>query len=161
MFAAGLASSSLVTSALSQTVAGFAGRASAELKGFDADLDSGNLSGAQSFLSALQQKASAQGAAPAGSSISSEFAQVRQDLHGNDLIAARSDFATLKSDLAQMHRAGQTPGAASGQTSAGSSDSSSPLSALQSLNLMQQSAYNSALHLTLPSSVPSLSVNSW
>ncbi len=155
MFAAGLPTSNLLTSALSQTVAGFAGHASAALKGFDSDLDSGNLSGAQSFLSALQQKVNARGQAPAGGAISGEFAQVNQDLQSGDLVSAHADFASLKSSLAHLNQ----PGSSTAPPS--SADPGSSLASLQSLNLLQQSAYNSALHLTLPTSMPSLSVSSW
>lgn len=155
MFAAGLPTSNLLTSTLSQTVAGLAGHATAALKGFDADLDSGNVSGAQSFLSALQQKVNARGQAPAGGAISGEFAQVNQDLQSGDLVSARADFASLRSSLAHLNQ----PGSSTAQSS--SADPSSSLASLQSLNLLQQSAYNSALHLTLPTSMPSLSVSSW
>lgn len=156
MFAAGLPTSNLLTSALSQTVAGLAGHASAALKGFDADLDSGNVSGAQSFLSALQQKVNARGQAPAGGAISGEFAQVNQDLQSGDLVSARADFASLKSSLAHLNQPGSSTAAP-----LSSADPTSSLASLQSLNLLQQSAYNSALHLTLPTSMPSLSVSSW
>ncbi|MFP5228803.1 MAG: hypothetical protein ACLGXA_14375 [Acidobacteriota bacterium] len=160
MFAAGLAASNLLTSTLSQTVAGFAGRASSTIKGFDSDLDSGNLSGAQSFLSALQQKATAQGAAPAGSAISTQFAQVGQDLQAGNAAAARSDFSTLTSSLAHLHHAGKAGSSNLVPASTASTDPSSP-AALQSLNLLQQSAYNSALQATLPPNLPSFSVSSW
>ncbi len=157
MLAAALPTSNFLASALSQTVAGFAGHASAALKGFDADLDSGDVSGAQTFLSALQQKVNARGEAPAGGAISGQFAQVNQDLQSGDLVTARADFSNLRSSLGHLHppergALAETPSSAA---------PSSSLATLQSLNLLQQSAYNSALHLTLPPSSPSLSVSSW
>jgi hypothetical protein len=151
--------SNFLPSAMSQTLAGFAGRASTALKSFDSDLDSGNVSGAQSFLSTLQQKVNAQGGAPAGSSLATQFSQVSSDLASGNLSAAKSDFASLQSGLAQLRKGAQSLG--TGSQVGSSANTGSEQSALQSLNLMQQSAYNTALNLTLPSAAPSLSVSSW
>jgi len=175
MHALNIPATNLFTNTVQQTVANFASRASNAIHSFESDLQSGDVAGAQSFLSALEQKAAAQGAAPAGSNLATQFTQVSNDLQSGNLTAAKSDFSTLATGLAQIrHSPAQPkstivrsePGSFAMQNSAASQNSasappSSPMSELQSLNVLAQGAYNTALNLTLPTAVPSLSLNSW
>ncbi len=167
MHALGLPTSNLFPNTIQQTVAGFASRASNALHSFESDLQSGDVAGAQSFLSTLEQKAGAQGAAPAGSGIATQFSQVSSDLQSGNLTAAQSDFSSLATSLSQLRHAVQPKSTlvgsdpSSGATQSSTSAQSSPMSELQSLNVLAQGAYNTALNLTLPAAVPSLSLNSW
>ena len=134
-----------LTGAASQVLTGAASRASSAVKSFESDLDSGNVAGAQSFLSTLQQKFSQTGAA---STVSSGINQIGNDLKSGNLAAAKSDFAQLKQSLMQ---AGQA------QSGAGAGDAAS--SSLAAMNALQQGAYSAAINLSMPASSSSLSVN--
>lgn len=135
--------------AASQAATGLTGRASGP-SSFESDLASGNVAGAQSFLSALQTKLSAGKPGAAGSAISSQIAQVSGDLSANNLTTARKDFSRLKQILGQQKQVlaqqNQEPSASS-------------LSALSSYNALQQGAFSSAVNLSMPGSTPSLSIN--
>jgi ribosomal protein S20 len=154
----------LFTNAVSQTVAGFANRASSAARNFESDLQSGDIAGAQSFLTALQQKLGAQGSTPAGSAVSAQIKQVSNDLQSGNLTAAQTDFSNLQLSISQLkHRPGlPASGNRSGAQAPGSAGTttSSALADLQSYNPLQQNAFSGALNLSLPASVPSLSVNS-
>jgi len=163
MHALAMPATNLFSSAVEQAVSGFASRASAAIKGFESDVQAGNGAGAQSFLSALQQKVTAQGA-PASGTVSAQFSQVSNDLQAGNLLAAQADFSTLATSLSQLkHRSAQPSASANNSqpSTPNSGDGNSDLPTLQSLSGLQQSAYDSALSLSLPSAVPSLSINSW
>jgi len=136
-------------SAASQLVSGTASRASSAVKSFESDLDSGDISGAQSFLSTLQQKISLAGQNSGSSAISSQLGQIGNDLKSGNLTAAKSDYAQLRQSLSSVT---QDQGATG--TGAASNAALAAYSALQ-----QQSAYSSALNLSMPASMPSLSVS--
>lgn len=133
-------------SAASQLVSGAASRASSALKSVGSDLDSGNVTGAQSFLSTLQQKISQAGQS---TSLSSQFSLIGNDLTSGNLTAAKSDFSQLQQSLSSLSQDQSTSGAGTA--------SSAALAAYNALQ--QQSAYSSALNLSMPASMPSLSVS--
>jgi hypothetical protein len=73
------------------------------------DLQSGNVSKAESDLAALQPGAASSSSSSSSgtpSLISQGFNQLAQDLQSGNITAAQSDYATLQQDLQQ--RAGQT-----------------------------------------------------
>jgi hypothetical protein len=157
-----LPSGSMLTSAVSQAVQGFASRASSQLKTFTDDVQAGNVPAAQSFLSTLQQKVTAQNGFATGNALSGQFAQVNSDLQSGNLTAAQTDFANLQHSLSEAkHSAKGTSGPSSAGTTASNSANSTIAPELYSSNALQQAAYNSALNLSMPASVPTLSVNSW
>lgn len=158
-----LPTSNLFTQAVSQIANGFASRASSQVKSFESDLQSGDMNGAQSFLTALRQKLGTTVSTPAGAATSAQITQVSNDLTAGNLTAAQTDFSSLQLSLSQAkHRPSQTsgPAQASGLPQATPASSQSALAALQSPEILQQSAFNSALSLSMPPSLPSLSVNS-
>jgi len=134
-----------LTDQAAQVLSAATSRASSAAKSFESDLDSGNIAGAQSFLSTLQQKLSETGA---NSAVSSGIAQIGNDLKSGNLAAARLDFADLKQSIAS---AKQTPNPTATGDAAGAS--------LAALNLLQQSAYSAAIGLSMPAGSSSLSVN--
>lgn len=136
-------------SAASQLVSGAASRASSAVKSFESDLDSGNITGAQSFLSTLQQKISLAGQNAGTGALSSQISQIGSDLKSGNLAAAKSDTTQLQQSLSFLTQ-GQ------GTTGAGTA-SGAELAAYNALQ--QQSAYSSALNLSMPASTPSLSVS--
>jgi hypothetical protein len=141
-----------------------ASRGSAGVKSFESDLDSGNIAGAQSFLSALQQKLPVGNSGGTASAVSSQITQVSNDLKSGNLTAARSDFSQLKLTLAQHKPGSAAPASNSGssatQTSAASGNAlDSSLAALASYNALQQGAFTGAVNLSMPASIPSLSIN--
>jgi hypothetical protein len=151
----------ILTGAASQFIGAVGSRAASALGGFESklnsnlssgldsslgsSLDSGNIAGAQSFLSTLQQKLSQTGSSPA---ISNGIAQIGSDLKSGNIAAAKTDFASLRQTLEQL---GQTQGA----TGAGDAASTS----MAAMNLLQQSAYSAAINLSMPAGASSLSVN--
>jgi hypothetical protein len=146
----------------SQAVAALANRASTSATNFESDLQSGNIGGAQPFLATLQTKLGVQSPNTPGSTISAQIAQVSSDLKAGDLSAAQNDFASLRAGLSHATKGASLPIAGNGTgsaTGASGAASDSPLAALQSYNVLQ-SAYNSALNLSLPEAAPTLSVNS-
>lgn len=164
-----LPTANLFTQAVSQIANGLANRASSQVKSFESDLQSGDMNGAQSFLTSLRQKLGTAVSTPAGAATSAQITQVSNDLTAGNLTAAQSDFSNLQLGLsAAKHRPGQPenrgsanpPAAISGTASSPSTASQSALAALQSPSVLQQEAFNSALNLSLPASLPSLSVNS-
>lgn len=136
-------------SAASQLLSGAASRASSAVKSFESDLDSGDVSGAQSFLSTLQQKISLAGQNSGSGAISSQLSQIGSDLKTGNLAAAKTDYAQLRQSLSSLTQDQGTTGAGTA--------SSSALAAYTALQ--QQSAYSSALNLSMPASMPSLSVS--
>jgi outer membrane protein assembly factor BamD (BamD/ComL family) len=81
------------------------------------DLQSGNLSAAQSDFATLQQLQPQSGttsSAPDGNPITQAFNQLAQDLQGGNLPAAQQDFATIQQDF--QNRAAQTQQASQAQT---------------------------------------------
>ena len=163
-----LPTANLFTQAVSQVANGFANRASTQVKSFESDLQSGDMNGAQSFLTSLRQKLGTAVSTPAGSAVSAQITQVSNDLTAGNLTAAQSDFSSLQLSLsAAKHRPGQqenrgnaNPPAAVSAGASSAATAQSALAALQSPSVLQQEAFNSALNLSLPASLPSLSVNS-
>lgn len=149
------------TNLVSQTLSGFANRASTAAQNFESDLQSGNITGAQSFLSALQQKLSVGSTGAPGTGLSPQFAQVSQDLTTGDLAGADSDFSQLEAVFSQLKHGAQAPtsGPRLDNNIASRMTGDPSLEGLSGNYLLQQSAYNNALNLSVPSSVPSLSVN--
>ncbi len=133
------------TSAASQALNGAASRASSTVKSFASDLDSGDIAGAQSFLSALQQKLSLSGA---GSAVSAQLAQVGSDLGAGNVTAAKTDFTQLQDSIAQWKQTQLPPGSGAGSGGL-----------LAAGNDILQSAYAAAANLALPASLPSLSLS--
>lgn len=165
MIALAAPAAGLVSDALSQVMSGFANRASAAAKGFDADLQSDNVGGAQSFLSALQQKLTAQGNAPAGSAVAAQFSQISNDLSTGNLAAAKADFSSLQQSISHLKHGSSAEASGSGTGDPGQALASAAaydprLASLQSYNPVHQAAFSGALSLSLPSGMPSLSVNS-
>jgi hypothetical protein len=134
---------SVFTGAASQLLGGLAGHGASGAKGLGADLDSGNIAGAQSFLSTLQQKLAPAGQ---GNALSTQITQLSNDLKSGNLSAAQTDYTALKQSLDQARNAQQ--GTSSGSDASGAAS-----------NLLEQSAYSAALNLSLPASAPSLSMN--
>lgn len=138
-------------SAASQLISGAAGRASSAVKSFESDLDSGNTTGAQSFLSTLQQKISLAGQ---NSSLSSQLSQIGSDLKSGNVTAAKTDYAQLRQSLSSL-----SPSSLSHDQSATGAGTASNAALAAYTALQQQSAYSSALNLSMPASMPSLSVS--
>jgi hypothetical protein len=145
------------TNAVSQALSSPASRATSGEKSFESDLVSGNISGAQSFLSTLQTKLSLGSSGAAGSAISAQIAKVGNDLKLGNLTAAQADFSHLK--LAVSNSAGLAASNLNQSIDAAGSASDSSLAALASYNSLQQSAFAGAVNLSMPGNVPSLSVN--
>jgi hypothetical protein len=133
---------SMFTGAASQLLGGLTGHGASGAKGAGADLDSGSIAGAQSFLSTLQQKLAPAGQ---GNALSAQISQLSSDLKSGNLSGAQTDYTALKQSLNQ---AVNTQGANSGSDASGSA-----------LNMLEQSAYSAALNLSLPASAPTLSMN--
>lgn len=146
----------IIPNAAIQTVSSLVNRASSGVKGFESDLDSGNLTGAQSFLSTLEQKLSLGGANGASSAFSSQIAQVSNDLQSGDLIAAHADFATLKMALAQRQNETSNSGNSAQNQTASAQGS---LAALALSSTLQQNAFAGAVNLSAPGNVPSFSIS--
>jgi hypothetical protein len=146
--------------ALSQTLTGSAARVSGGgAKGFESDLASGNIAGAQSFLSTLQQKLSTDGSGGTGTAISAQLKQVSTDLSSGNVSAAQSDFQQLKSGISQLH-AQAVPGS---QYGAGDLNQALAATGVTTSSLasyaLQQGAFTGALNLSSPSTNPSFSIN--
>jgi len=164
MHGAGIPSISPLANVAAQAVNALASRASTTATNSGSELQSGNVAGAQSFLTALQQKLGAQGAT-AGDAISAQMTQLSNDLKTGDLSAAQNDLSSLRVGVFHLKGMGWP---ASGNGSATGGPASDPsgaiapasLAALASYNGLEQSAFNGALNLSLPEAVPSLSVNS-
>lgn len=116
------------------------------------DLQSGNLSGAQSDFATLQQNTSQTSSALQSSSpVTQVFSKLSQDLQSGNLTAAKSDYSTLQQDLQTQAAQGQSVHgrhhhhhASSGGANAISQLFNELGSALQSGNLASaQQAYSS------------------
>lgn len=107
---------------------------------------------ARSFASDLQQAQSGSGA------ISSSLTQLGSDLQSGSLSAAQADYASLQQAIA-LKKAAASAGSHSSAQGTGSSSSDSVLAALQNSGVLQQSAYNSALNLSMPAAASSISLN--
>ena len=70
------------------------------------DLQTGNLSAAQTDFAALQQNAPA-GQTSSSSPLSQAFSTLGKDLQAGNLSAAQQDFATLKQDVTNLQQAAQ------------------------------------------------------
>jgi hypothetical protein len=136
------------TSAASQVLTGAASRAFSAVKNFTSGLDSGDAGTPQSFLSTLQQKISVAGQNNASNPLSQQFTQLNSDLKSGNLAAAKTDYSQLQQSLSALKD----------QSTTGAGGASSAAMAAYSA-LQQQSAYSSALNLSMPSSMPSLSVS--
>lgn len=143
----------VLTSAASQLLTGAASRASSAVKNLASDLGSSSTSGTQPFLSTLQQQLSPGSTTAAGSALSAQITQVYNDLKSGNLTGAKADYSQLQKIVSQL-KAAQT--STTGSQASGGDDSSASLAAM---NLLQQSAYSSALNLSMPASIPSLSVS--
>jgi hypothetical protein len=136
------------TSAASQALTQAASTAASTVKNFASNLDSSNIGTPQSFLSTLQQKISVAGQNSGSTSLSQQVAKLNGDLKSGNLSAAKTDYSQLEQSLSAL-KDQSTTGAG-----AASSAAMAAYSALQ-----QQSAYSSALNLSMPASMPSLSVS--
>jgi urease accessory protein UreF len=145
-----------LANAATKAISGFATRASNAAKGFESDIDSGNIAGAQSFLSTLQQQLSASNTGTTGSAISKQIDQVSSDLSSGNLNSAQTDFTNLSQMMSKMKL---QSGSSSSSTANQSQTSNSSLAALQSYDPFQQAAFSSAVNLSMPGASPSLSVN--
>lgn len=90
----------ILASVLPQALTGST-RAPASPATFESELQSSNLSGAQSFLSTLQQELTSEGSG--GIAASAQLQRVSTDLSSGDLNAAQADFSHLKLIVAQQH----------------------------------------------------------
>jgi len=150
-------SGNILASVLPQALTGSATRAASSPATFDpatfeSDLQSRNLTGAESFLSTLQQTLTSTGT---GAAASAQIQRVSTDLTSGDLNAAQTDFSHLKLIMAQQHTT----------TAAASSNSADNLNqfltgyansaAFASYNALQRSDANRFAS----SGMPSLSVN--
>ncbi|MGA7567204.1 MAG: hypothetical protein WBW53_14210 [Terriglobales bacterium] len=117
------------------------------------DLQSGNLSAAQSDFATLQKafapaSASTSATSTSTNTVAQAFNQLSSDLQSGNLSAAQKDYSTLQQDLqgqsatsshlAHNHHRIASPGLGVDSNS-GNSDSSSPNSLLQDLNQLGQS----------------------
>lgn len=106
MSIAGIASS--IFSQLGSLQSNKPGQTQSEFQQLAQDLQTGNLSAAQTDFAALQQNA------PAGQSSSSPLAQafstLGKDLQAGNLSAAQQDFATVKQDVTNLQQAAQQGG---------------------------------------------------
>lgn len=79
-----------------------------EFQQLGSDLSSGNLSAAQSDLTALQQMMPGNSASSSqsGNTVAQAFNQLSSDLQSGNISAAKQDYATLQQDMqnAHMHR---------------------------------------------------------
>jgi outer membrane protein assembly factor BamD (BamD/ComL family) len=118
------------------------------------DLQSGNLSAAQSDFAALQNLGSQNSTATSqsNSSIAQAFSQLAKDLQSGNLSAAQQDFATIQQDFQSQSAQGQTQSTEGHHHHHGSGGGSSEVSqlldqlgtALQSGDLSSaQQAYSS------------------
>ena len=132
-----------------------------QFKQLGQDLQSGNLSAAQSDFAALQQngpQGNSSSSSQSSSPISQEFKQLSQDLQSGNLSAAQQDYSTIQQDFQNLSAQGQSAQGHhhhhhGGRGGSSSSDSSSSAisqlfnelgSALQSGNLSSaQQAYSS------------------
>jgi hypothetical protein len=160
-----LPSTGSLSSIASQAMSSFASRAATATKVFGSDLESGNVAGARSFLATLEQEFSTGNSGTKSNPLSSQFAQVSNDLSTGDLSRAQSDFSQLEMAISNFkHDSGGLTSSFGPQTkynasAAPSAPGNSSLSALNPSYLMQQSAYNSALNLSVPATVPSFTAN--
>jgi len=75
-----------------------------DLQKLGSDLNSGNLSGAQSDLAMLQQLTPRLSAlSQSGSNIATAFNKLASDLQTGNLAAAQQDYATLQQDMKSAH----------------------------------------------------------
>jgi len=155
----GIASSSLF-SYLAQNTQNKGQQFKQEFQQLGQDLQSGNLSAAQSDFAALQQngpQGNSSSSSQSSSPISQEFKQLSQDLQSGNLSAAQQDYSTIQQDFQNLSAQGQSAqghhhhhhGGGGGSSSNSSSSAISQLfnelgSALQSGNLSSaQQAYSS------------------
>lgn len=87
-------------------------KAQQEFQQLGQDLQSGNLSAAQSdftTLQNLQPKTNSTSPSQSNSPIAQAFNQLSQDLQSGNLSAARQDFATIQQDFQNQSGQGQSP----------------------------------------------------
>ncbi len=150
--------SSVISNALSsqtQNVQGNRQQFQQEFQQLGQDLQSGNLSAAQSDFATLQQNAppgsplaSLNSTTQGSNSLTNAFSQLSQDLQSGNLSGAQSDFATLQQDLqnrgAHGHHHRHGGGGGGAEASAISQEFQQLGQALQSGNLTTaQQAYAS------------------
>lgn len=152
----GILSSNLFNAQSAQTTAQ---KLKQEFQQLGQDLQSGNLSAAQSDFAALQQNAPQAGAASSsaqsGNPVTQAFQQLAQDLKAGNLTAAQQDYSTIQQDFKTQAAQGQTQhprhlrGTGSSGNSEGQPNSVTQLfsqlgQALQAGNLtLAQTAYTS------------------
>ena len=110
MSVSGISSSNLFDSS-NQTIQNNMQQFQKEFQQLGQDLQSGNLSAAQSDFVTLQQlgpQSNSNSAAPNNSPIAQAFNQLAQDLQSGNLSGAQQDFATIKQDF--QNQASQTQG---------------------------------------------------
>ena len=136
----------LFTGAASQVLSGAASRASSAVKSFASDLDSGNnTSGAQSFASTLGQVSAG------GNSLSTQVTQLGSDLKSGNLGAAQSDFTDLRRTFAHLK--------ADSGAQESDAQNNAHIAAIAAYSALQQSAYSSALNLSMPGGASSFSAS--
>ena len=113
MSVTGIAASSLF-SFLTQTVQSKKQQFQQEFQQLGQDLQSGNMSAAQSDFATLKQdmpqsSSTTSSSAQSGSGIATAFSQLAQDLQSGNLTAAQSDYATLQQDFQSTRRQASPP----------------------------------------------------
>src|ERR1017187_2961465 len=175
MSVAGILASSIFSGLGSQAAQKSTSAGSSIESTFDSDLQSGNVSGAQSIFSALQQKMLAQSSGSTTatrSALSSQLAQLGQDLKSSNLTAAQSDFATIRSNVSNdlrsrlHHQSGASSqdgssatNASSLSSQAGSGSQSSMTAALQAYSAMQLNPLNASLNSSMIGNPSTFAVN--
>jgi hypothetical protein len=120
MSAIGLLGSSVLESLLSRTTQNSAQKFKQGFQQLGQDLQSGNVSQAETDLASLQLGTglTQPSSSSPSSSVTQSFNQIAQDLQSGNLAAAQSDYATLQQDLQQgghqhhAHRLSGSSGAA-------------------------------------------------
>ena len=112
-----------------------------EFQELGSDLESGNLAGAQSLFSTMQQNMPQSTSASSQSSnpIAKAFQQLSQDLKSGNLSAAQQDYSTIQQDFqsqsaqSQVARGGHHHRHVSGDTGDGTASSTSSSNAISQL----------------------------
>ena len=161
MSVAGMLASSLFSNASSLVSQKTSNAGASIANAFESDLQTGNVSGAQSIFSALQQKLSAQGLTAAGSPAAAQISQLGQDLKSSNLVAAQSDFSNLQQTLSHVsqphhHQNGGTSVGVSSHIS--NTTASDSLAALQAYSSLQQNPENHTLGRLLSANTRGFSV---
>src|SRR5713101_2688149 len=124
MSVAGILSSSLLSSLLdykTQSTQSKKQQFEQEFQQLGADLQSGNLSAAQSDFATLQQlgpQANSTSSSQSSDPIAQEFSQLSKDLQSGNITAAQQDYATIQQDFQDLAAKGHHHHHQSGSDSA-------------------------------------------